>query len=184
MAGNYLIRRFSFSTYWLQIALPCFAGFACGLVWVSIIADEIVSITQALGLMLGMTEEILGLTVVGFGNSLGDLVTNLTLTRMGYPMMAVSACFGGPMLYILLGVGVAACGIMTGSGPIGNTYWIPITSPAVLVSTACLVIDSMVFLVAVPLQGFRITRAVGIVALSVYMMGMVLNIYLELEQMR
>ncbi|KAJ2481889.1 hypothetical protein EV174_003351 [Coemansia sp. RSA 2320] len=76
-----------------------------GLAWVYLIAAEIVSITQALGLMLGLSEEILGLTVVGFGNSLGDLVTNLTLTRMGYPMMAISACFGGPMLCLLIGVG-------------------------------------------------------------------------------
>ncbi|KAJ2359955.1 hypothetical protein IW150_007641, partial [Coemansia sp. RSA 2607] len=75
-----------------------------GLAWVYLIADEIVSITQALGVILDLSEEILGLTIVGFGNSLGDLVTNLTLTRMGYPMMAISACFGGPMLCLLLGV--------------------------------------------------------------------------------
>ncbi|KAJ1995058.1 hypothetical protein GGI25_001287 [Coemansia spiralis] len=176
--GNYLVRRYSFEPYWLQ-AVPCVVGFACGLVWVAIIADEIVSITQALGLMLGLSEEILGLTVVGFGNSLGDLVTNLTLTRMGYPMMAVSACFGGPMLYILLGIGIAACGVMTRPGHVGDTYWIPITSPTVLVSTACLLANSILYLVAVPLQGFQMTRMVGLISLCIYVMGMSINVYLE-----
>lgn len=32
------------------------------------------------------------------GNSLGDFVANITIAKMGFPTMAVSACFGGPML--------------------------------------------------------------------------------------
>lgn len=32
------------------------------------------------------------------GNSLGDFVANVTMAKMGYPLMAMSACFGGPML--------------------------------------------------------------------------------------
>ncbi|KAJ2818415.1 hypothetical protein GGI24_005101 [Coemansia furcata] len=165
--------------YWLQVA-PCFFGFACGLSWVYIIANEVVAITQALGLILGLSEEILGLTVVGFGNSLGDLVTNLALTRMGYPMMAISACFGGPMLCLLIGVGVAAYGIMAGSGPDNDdAYRMPITSPTVLVSTACLLLNSLIFLIAIPRQGYHMTRAVGLAALAVYFTGMAVNVYLE-----
>jgi sodium/potassium/calcium exchanger 6 len=29
---------------------------------------------------------------------LGDFVANVTMAKMGYPLMAMSACFGGPML--------------------------------------------------------------------------------------
>ena len=35
------------------------------------------------------------------GNSLADLVANITIARMGYPVMALSACFGGPMFSML-----------------------------------------------------------------------------------
>ncbi|KAJ2028845.1 hypothetical protein IWW57_001975 [Coemansia sp. S610] len=179
LLGNHLSRHRLQHHYWLQVA-PCLFGFACGLAWVYAIANEVVSITQALGLILGLSEEILGLTVVGFGNSLGDLVTNLALTRMGYPMMALSACFGGPMLCLLIGVGVAAYGIMTGSGPDNDdTYRMPITSPTVLVSTACLLLNSLIFLVAIPRQGYRMTRAVGLAVLAVYFTGMAANVYLE-----
>ncbi|KAJ2249609.1 hypothetical protein GGI13_004224, partial [Coemansia sp. RSA 455] len=179
LLGNLVSRHARQQRYWLQVA-PCFIGFACGMAWVYIIANEVVSITQALGLMLGLSEEILGLTVVGFGNSLGDLVTNLALTRMGYPMMAISACFGGPMLCLLIGVGVAAYGIMAGSGPDNDdTYRMPITSPTVLVSTACLLLNSLIFLIAIPCQDYHMTRAVGLAALTVYFTGMAVNVYLE-----
>ncbi|KAJ2263805.1 hypothetical protein GGI01_000450 [Coemansia sp. RSA 376] len=179
LLGNLVSRHAQQQRYWLQVA-PCFIGFACGMAWVYIIANEVVSITQALGLMLGLSEEILGLTVVGFGNSLGDLVTNLALTRMGYPMMAISACFGGPMLCLLIGVGVAAYGIMAGSGPDNDdTYRMPITSPTVLVSTACLLLNSLIFLIAIPRQDYHMTRAVGLAALTVYFTGMAVNVYLE-----
>ncbi|KAJ2849641.1 hypothetical protein IWW36_002478 [Coemansia brasiliensis] len=124
------------------------------------IADEIVSITQALGLMLGLSEEILGLTVVGFGNSLGDLVTNLTLAQMGYPTMALSACFGGPMLCLLLGIGVAACGNMTKDGLKNGSFDIPFTSPTILVSTACLLFNSLMFLFYIPRSQYHMTRTI------------------------
>ncbi|KAJ2349894.1 hypothetical protein GGF43_004350, partial [Coemansia sp. RSA 2618] len=130
--ANYMSRISPLRSYWMQF-VPCTVGFASGLVWVAMIADEIVSITQALGLIFGMSEEILGLTIVGFGNSLGDLVTNLTLAQMGYPMMALSACFGGPMLCLLLGVGVAACGGMASAGLNNGPFEIPFTSPTILV---------------------------------------------------
>ncbi|KAJ2287920.1 hypothetical protein IW141_004629 [Coemansia sp. RSA 355] len=151
---------------------------SAGLVWVAMIADEIVSITQALGLILGLSEEILGLTIVGFGNSLGDLITNLTLARMGYPMMALSACFGGPMLCLLLGVGIAACGYMTRAG-LNGSFEIPFTSPTILVSTACLLFNSVLFLISIPRYGYHMTRAIGLVALSVYLVGMAVNVYIE-----
>ncbi|KAI9482278.1 Sodium/calcium exchanger protein-domain-containing protein [Coemansia mojavensis] len=178
LLANYTSRLGLLKSYWTQI-IPCLIGFVNGLMWVSMIADEIVSITQALGLMLGLSEEILGLTVVGFGNSLGDLVTNLTLAQMGYPTMALSACFGGPMLCLLLGIGVAACGSMTRDGISDGSFDIPFTSPTILVSTACLLFNSLMFLLSIPRVQYRMTRGIGLCALFVYLFGMAVNVYIE-----
>ncbi|KAJ2758253.1 hypothetical protein IWQ56_004296 [Coemansia nantahalensis] len=163
---------------WLA-AGPCLVGFVSGIAWVALVADEIVSITQALGLVLGLSEEILGLTIVGFGNSLGDLVTNLTVARMGYPMMALCACFSGPMLSLLLGVGIAVCASIGRAVPHSVPLEIPITSPTVAVCAACLAINTLLFLVAIPRQNYHMTRATGVSAFLVYLVGMAVNVYIE-----
>ncbi|CAG8543840.1 13007_t:CDS:10 [Ambispora gerdemannii] len=78
----------------------CFLGFAIAMVWIFLVANEVVGLLQALGLIMGMSDAILGLTIFAMGNSLGDFVANITIAKMGFPMMAMSACFGGPMLRI------------------------------------------------------------------------------------
>ncbi|KAG9299917.1 hypothetical protein G9A89_009645 [Geosiphon pyriformis] len=85
----------------------CFLGFAVAMVWIYLVANEVVGLLQALGLIMGLSDAILGLTIFAMGNSLGDFVANITIARMGFPMMAMSACFGGPMLNILLGIGIS-----------------------------------------------------------------------------
>ncbi|KAK3062147.1 hypothetical protein LTR53_019496, partial [Teratosphaeriaceae sp. CCFEE 6253] len=59
-----------------------------------------------------MSHAIMGLTIFAVGNSLGDLVADVTVARLGYPVMALSACFGGPMLNILLGIGLSGSWIL------------------------------------------------------------------------
>ncbi|RUS25926.1 Sodium/calcium exchanger protein-domain-containing protein [Jimgerdemannia flammicorona] len=94
--------------------LVSFVGFAISITWIYIIANEVVGVLQvlrtidfatfficslirAIGHIVGLSEAILGLTVFAMGNSLGDFVANVTIAKMGSPMMAISACFGGPI---------------------------------------------------------------------------------------
>ena len=48
---------------------------------------------QRAGLMLNISPVILGLTVLAWGNSLGDLVADTSLARQGYPQMAIGGVF-------------------------------------------------------------------------------------------
>ncbi|KAF9991213.1 hypothetical protein BGZ75_002841 [Mortierella antarctica] len=75
-----------------------FVGFLVAMTWIFVVANEVVEILQAYGMILGVSHAILGLTVFAIGNSLGDLVANVTIAKMGFPRMALSACFGGPLL--------------------------------------------------------------------------------------
>lgn len=85
----------------------CFIGFAISVCWISTIANEVVGTLQAFGTILGLSDAILGLTVFAVGNSLGDFVADVTVARMGFSQMAISGVFGGPMLNILLGIGIS-----------------------------------------------------------------------------
>ena len=50
------------------------------------------------GQLDGMTDAVLGLTVLAWGNSLGDFIADTAMTKAGYPRMGYSACFAGPMM--------------------------------------------------------------------------------------
>lgn len=67
----------------------CFLGFIISIAWISTIAEEVVGVLKAVGVILGMSEAILGLTIFAVGNSVGDLVADITVARLGYPVMAL-----------------------------------------------------------------------------------------------
>jgi len=96
--------------------LLCFVGFAVSITWISTIANEVVGVLKTIGVIFSMSDAILGLTIFACGNSLGDLVADITgefcisvhvsnantegpaVAKLGHPVMALSACFGGPLL--------------------------------------------------------------------------------------
>ena len=99
--------------------LFAFIGFGVSVVFINAIANEVINILQTFGIIFKLTDSILGLTILAWGNSLGgnvcvcswvissiicinlicaDLIADLSMARHGYPGMAIAACFGGPML--------------------------------------------------------------------------------------
>lgn len=46
--------------------------------------------------------QVLGLTVLAWGNSVGDMSTNLAMARKGLANMAMTACYAGPVFNLLV----------------------------------------------------------------------------------
>lgn len=69
--------------------LFCFLGFIISIAWISTIAGEVVGVLKTFGVVLGISEALLGLTIFAAGNSVGDLVADITVARLGYPVMAL-----------------------------------------------------------------------------------------------
>ena len=67
----------------------CFLGFCISIAWISSVAGEVVGVLKAFGVVLDISEAILGLTVFAVGNSIGDLAANVTVAKLGYPVMAL-----------------------------------------------------------------------------------------------
>ncbi|PYI13391.1 hypothetical protein BO99DRAFT_485874 [Aspergillus violaceofuscus CBS 115571] len=140
-------------------------GFVVAIFWIATIATEVVNLLKTLGVILNISDSLLGLTVFAVGNSLGDLVADITVARLGYPVMALSACFGGPMLNILLGIGLGGLYMTVNarSGTIeahGASYEIEV-SKVLVISGATLLITLLGLLIVVPLNGWRMDRKIG-----------------------
>lgn len=57
----------------------CSMGFTVAVVWIMAIADEVVNVLQTFGVIFGLSDAIIGLTIFAMGNSLADLVANMSV---------------------------------------------------------------------------------------------------------
>lgn len=151
-----------------------YLGFVVAVVWIYSIANEIVNILQTLGVVFSISNAILGLTLLAWGNSLGDFIADTVMARQGYPRMGISACFGGPLFNILLGVGIPFTIATIKHG----TYKLKITfEEVVLAGFVCISLVSS--LIIVPLSGFRMSRPWGIYLIILYVVFLIVAVLTE-----
>ncbi|KAL4158158.1 hypothetical protein PRNP1_003937 [Phytophthora ramorum] len=81
-------------------------AFVACVCWIYAVANELMSLLVAVGYITHASNSLLGLTVLAWGNSVGDLITDVSVARAGFPQMAIAGCFGGPVFNILLGFGL------------------------------------------------------------------------------
>ncbi|KAJ3354065.1 hypothetical protein HDU83_005882 [Entophlyctis luteolus] len=147
----------------LRYNLLCFFGFIVSIFWVYTVANEVVGLLNTLGIILHVDEVILGLTIFAI-----DLMTNLSIARMGYPRMALGACFGSPMMsmYInfLLGLGIST---LTMTADTGISYKFE-TGPILRKSTLYLLASLTTTLVLVGISGFKTNKQIGKIMLVEY----------------
>lgn len=170
-------------------SLLCFLGFAVAIAWISTIANEVVGVLKAFGVILGISDAILGLTIFAVGNSLGDLVADITVAKLGFPVMALSACFGGPMLNILLGIGVSGLYITIRHGakahhkhPTRPIHYKPYeieVSTTLLISGITLLVTLVGLLVVVPLNGWKMDRKIGWGLICLWSLSTLGNVIVE-----
>lgn len=172
---------------WRQVL--CFLGFAVAIAWISTIANEVVGVLRTLGVILNMSDAILGLTIFAVGNSLGDLVADITVARLGFPIMALSACFGGPMLNILLGIGLSGTYMILTKGehrhdkhpnePIHFKPYHIAVSTTLVISGASLLVTLAGLLVAVPIRKWRMDKVIGLGLMAMWVVSTAVNVLVE-----
>lgn len=81
-----------------------FYGFVIAATWIDFFADHLVNLLQFLGILFRIPSSILGITILAWGNSMGDLSANMAMAHKGLANMAMTACFAGPIFNILIGL--------------------------------------------------------------------------------
>jgi sodium/potassium/calcium exchanger 6 len=71
------------------------------------LSDIVVSSLTVIGSWSHIPFSILGLTVLAIGNSGGELITNTFVANQVSVTSGVTACYGGPIMNIMFGVGVS-----------------------------------------------------------------------------
>ncbi|KAM5193977.1 mitochondrial sodium/calcium exchanger protein [Mantella aurantiaca] len=153
-----------------------FLGFIASALWISAAATEIVNLLRTFGVVFRLSNTVLGLTLLAWGNSIGDFVSDLTLARQGYPRMAFSACFGGIIFNVLIGVGI---GCLLQMGPSKTVLQLDAQGLLVWILAGGLGISLVFSLVFVPLQCFHLRRSYGIALLVLYVLFLLIALLTE-----
>lgn len=155
---------------------PLFAyvGFVVAVVWIYSVANEVVNILQTFGVVFSISNAVLGLTLLAWGNSIGDLIADTVMARQGYPRIGISACFGGPLFNLLLGIGIPFTIATIKKGD----YELSITLEEYVLA-GFLALSLLTSLIVVPLSKFRMSRPYGIGLIVLYVIFLVVALLTE-----
>jgi cation:H+ antiporter len=138
--------------------IKCLVFILLGLV--GIVLGSTVGVTGAKGIAtaIGISDRIIGLTVVGFGTSLPELVTSVVAVKKGYTNLAVGNIVGSDIFNLLLVLGITA--VISPIPLLWNGVGYLIDGITVLLSVVILFIFSII--------GGKLTRTKGIMMLLIY----------------
>ncbi|PKI69167.1 hypothetical protein CRG98_010434 [Punica granatum] len=151
------------------LSLWLFAGFLMSVTWTYIIAEELISLLISVGTILGISPSVLGLTILAWGNSLGDLIANTAMAINGGSdgvQIAISGCYAGPMFNTLMGLGLSLVFQSWSKYPL--PYEIPGDS-SVYEILGFFISGLLWALVIVPRKNMRLDRFLGFGLLAIYL---------------
>ncbi|KAK9717188.1 Mitochondrial sodium/calcium exchanger protein [Basidiobolus ranarum] len=171
---------------YLYELLCAFITFAMSILWIYVVSNEIVALLASLGTILSLSKAIIGLTVLAWGNSLGDFFADVSMARAGFFRVAFTAVWAGPIQNLLLTLGITLLIGCFQSRPAGAslsmaTISLPPISPTIWLGFGFLLF-SVVILSGVLLAfyyKFRLPLSLGIMLIFNFVAYLISSIILE-----
>ncbi|VAI09418.1 unnamed protein product [Triticum turgidum subsp. durum] len=144
-------------------------GFLMSILWSYLLARELVALLVSTGIIVGVPASVLGVTVLAWGNSLGDLVADVAMaTQDGTTgaQTAVAGCYAGPAFNTVVGLGLSMA--LAAGARYPEPYKIPVDASTYM-TVAFLVAGLTWALVVLPARGMRLDATLGAGLLAVYL---------------
>ncbi|KAL3516121.1 hypothetical protein ACH5RR_023023 [Cinchona calisaya] len=148
-------------------------AFVMSVFWISTVAGELLNCLAALGALLKLPPALLGLTVLAWGNSVGDLVADVALAKAGLPAMAMAGCFACPMFNMLFGLGTAL--VMQAANVYPEAYALHFHI-SIVMAFIFLLLSLMGSMLVVTWNRFRVPRFWGFCLVGLYIVFMLLSL--------
>ncbi|KAK2582185.1 hypothetical protein KPH14_004541 [Odynerus spinipes] len=142
-----------------------FFGFFAAMLTVYLLAGELMAVLGCIGFACSISDAMLGITFLAWGNSIGDLISNTTIARQGFPRMGYAACFGGPMFNTLLGLGLTYGTAAAFSPDLSIKIRVSDMAPGCLAFLLCSLLTTIIYL---NITAATARRSYGYLLYSVY----------------
>lgn len=154
--------------------LVSLCSFVIGALWIAAFADEIVSLVHFFGLVGGADDAILGVTVLAWGNSVTDLLTNHAVAARSAAgtAMAMTACYAGPLFNILCSLGL---GFLWRIHAVGGAVTVA-ADPVVVVGIVGIIAQCAATVAVAVRNGFTLPERYGTAMLAWYAVYLVVAV--------
>lgn len=154
-------------------------SFIMCIIWIYLLAKELITCLSVIGNILLISPAFLGLTILAWCNSIGDLFTNISVAMHGLGDMAIAGCYGGPVFDILIGLGTAL--IYTTIQTYPDIYYIQLDLSCYL-SILFIYLSLLSTLIIVSINNYKIDKFLGYYLLFLYVIYSICQILLLILQ--
>ncbi|XP_069095339.1 sodium/potassium/calcium exchanger 2 isoform X6 [Pleurodeles waltl] len=132
-------------------------------------------VRNPVGETVGITEEIMGLTILAAGTSIPDLITSVIVARKGLGDMAVSSSVGSNIFDITVGLPLPwlLYSMFHGLGPI------PVSSNGLFCAIVLLFIMLLFVIISIAVCKWRMNKLLGFTMFGLYIVFLVISVLLE-----
>lgn len=160
-----------FSTSWAEpprfFPLHVFYSFCTSILWIYATSSELLACLSSTGSQLGISHTVMGILVLAWGNSFGDLVADVAIAKNGSFETAVTAIFSGPVQNVLLTIGAGFL-IATLRSP-NHELSLSALPADMYIALAVLAVVVLLCLILIPFKfDFVVPRTLGIGLLTAY----------------
>ena len=148
-----------YSILWVLMA------FMMCITWIYLFAGELVACLQAIGTISGIPPGVLGLTILAWGNSVGDLFANMAVAKQGLGEMAIAGSYGGPVFNLCLGLGISLLYVSTSSYP--EPFYLKLDMSSI-VSLVFIYVSAITTILVTIIYKFEMTKNLGYALIGMY----------------
>ncbi|XP_061102950.1 sodium/potassium/calcium exchanger 1-like [Conger conger] len=149
--------------------------FLGSILWIAMFSYLMVWWAHQVGETVGITEEIMGLTILAAGTSIPDLITSVIVARKGLGDMAVSSSVGSNIFDITVGLPVPwlLFSLVNGMVPV------PVSSNGLFCAIVLIFLMLLFVIVSIAACRWRMNKALGLTMSLLYFLFLVLAVMLE-----
>ncbi|XP_009965571.3 sodium/potassium/calcium exchanger 1 isoform X1 [Tyto alba] len=145
------------------------------IIWIAVFSYLMVWWAHQVGETIGISEEIMGLTILAAGTSIPDLITSVIVARKGLGDMAVSSSVGSNIFDITVGLPVPwfLYSVFNGLSPVA------VSSNGLFCAIVLLFLMLLFVIISIAVCKWKMNKILGFTMFALYFVFLIISVMLE-----